>query len=130
MAEYLFTYGTLRLDNSHQMAEFLAKNATLIGLALLPKAKLYRIEWYPALIKSDNIHDEVTGDLFMLNDINSFQKIDEYEGIGIGFEPYEYRREKVKVITDTDELESWVYFYNIDLPTNAEHIESGDFLNP
>lgn len=130
MAEYLFTYGTLRLDQSHLMAEFIAKNATLVGLALLPKAKLYRIDWYPALIESDNENDEVTGDLFQLNDIKAFQKIDEYEGIGIGNEPYEYRRTKVKIKTDTQELESWVYFYNIELPKDAEFIESGDFLNP
>ena len=130
MSEYLFTYGTLRLDQSHPMAEFLVKNAKLVGLALLPKAKLYRIDWYPALIESDDINDEVTGDLLQLNDISSFQQIDEYEGIGIGNEPYEYRRVKVKIKTDTQELESWVYFYNVELPKDAEIIESGDFLNP
>lgn len=130
MSEYLFTYGTLRLNQSHPMANFLAENATLVGLALLPKAKLYRIDWYPALIETDNENDEVTGDVFKLNNTESLQKIDEYEGIGIGEEPYEYRRAKVKIKTDTEELESWVYFYNVDLPKEAELIESGDFLNP
>jgi len=130
MSEYLFTYGTLRLNQSHPMADFLAKNSTLTGLALLPKAKLYRIDWYPALIETNDENDEVTGDLFKLNDVVSLKKIDEYEGIGIGNEPYEYRRAKVKIKTDTEELESWVYFYNIDLPKEAEFIESGDFLNP
>jgi hypothetical protein len=28
------------------------------------------------------------------------------------------------------DIESWVYFYNIDLPDYATPIESGDFLNP
>lgn len=130
MSEYLFTYGTLRLNQSHPMADFLAKNAKLVGLALLPKAKLFRIDWYPALIETDNENDEVTGDLFQLNDIKSFKMLDEYEGIGIGKEPFEYRRANVKIKTDTQELESWVYFYNIDLPKDAELIESGDFLNP
>ncbi len=130
MSEYLFTYGTLRLDQGHPMAKFLVKNAKLVGLALLPKAKLYRIDWYPALIESDDINDEVTGDLLQLNDIKSFQQIDEYEGIGIGNEPYEYRRVMVKIKTDNQELESWVYFYNAELPKYAEFIESGDFLNP
>jgi gamma-glutamylcyclotransferase (GGCT)/AIG2-like uncharacterized protein YtfP len=130
MSEYLFTYGTLRLNQSHPMATFLAQNATLVGLALLPKAKLFKIDWYPALIETENENDEVTGDVFKLNNIDSLKKIDEYEGIGIGNEPYEYRRSKVKIKTDTEELESWVYFYNIDLPSDAELIESGDFLNP
>lgn len=130
MSEYLFTYGTLRLNQSHPMATFLAENATLVGLALLPKAQLYRIDWYPALVETENEKDEVTGDVFKLNNTESLQKIDEYEGIGIGEEPYEYRRAKVKIKTDTEELESWVYFYNVDLPKEAELIESGDFLNP
>lgn len=112
------------------MATFLAENATLIGLAILPKAKLYRIDWYPALIETENESDEVIGDVFKLNDNTAWTKIDEYEGIGMGEPPYEYRRAKVKIKTENEELESWVYFYNIALPEDAELIESGDFLNP
>lgn len=130
MSEYLFTYGTLRLNQSHPMATFLAENASLIGLAILPGAKLYRIDWYPALIETDNEKDEVIGDVFKLNDNTAWTKIDEYEGIGVGEPPYEYRRAKVKIKTEKEELESWVYFYNISLPKEAELIESGDFLNP
>jgi gamma-glutamylcyclotransferase (GGCT)/AIG2-like uncharacterized protein YtfP len=130
MSQYLFTYGTLRLNQSHPIANFLAENAELVGLALLPKAKLYRIDWYPALIETNDENDHVTGDLFKLNDMESFKIIDEYEGIGIGNEPYEYRRSRVKIKTDTEELESWVYFYNLPLPEESELIESGDFLNP
>jgi gamma-glutamylcyclotransferase (GGCT)/AIG2-like uncharacterized protein YtfP len=70
------------------------------------------------------------GDVFKLNSPDALKKIDEYEGIGVGEEPYEYRRSKVRVRTETDEIDSWVYFYNVDLPENAEWIESGDFLNP
>lgn len=130
MSQYLFTYGTLRLNESHPMANFLAENATLVGLAILPKAKLYRIDWYPALIETNDEKDEVIGDLFKLNDNTAWTKIDEYEGIGMGEPPYEYRREKVKIKTEKEELESWVYFYNVALPENSELIESGDFLNP
>ncbi len=130
MSEYLFTYGTLRLNQSHPMATFLAENATLVGLAILPNAKLYRIDWYPALIETENETDEVIGDLFKLNDNTAWTKIDDYEGIGMGEPPYEYRRAKVKIKTEKEELESWVYFYNVALPEDAELIESGDFLNP
>ena len=130
MSEYLFTYGTLRLDQSHPMAHFLAENASLVGFGILTKARLYRIDWYPALIETNDEQDEVIGDLFKLNDKSAWQKIDEYEGIGTGEPPYEYRRAKVIIKTEKEELESWVYFYNIPLPENAELIESGDFLNP
>ncbi len=130
MSEYLFTYGTLRLNQSHPVATFLSENASLVGLAVLPKANLYRIDWYPALIETSDENDEVVGDLFKLNDETAWPKIDEYEGIGNGEPPYEYRRSKVKVKTEKEELESWVYFYNVELPKGAELIESGDFLNP
>lgn len=130
MSEYLFTYGTLRLNQSHPMATFLAENANLVGLGILPNAKLYRIDWYPALIETGNENDEVIGDLYRLNDTAAWAKIDEYEGIGTGEPPYEYRRAKVKIKTEKDVLESWVYFYNVVLPETAELIESGDFLNP
>ncbi|HPA34934.1 MAG TPA: gamma-glutamylcyclotransferase [Chitinophagales bacterium] len=128
MSEYLFTYGTLRLGQSHPMADYLAKNAELVGLAMLPKSKLYRIDWYPALIQTQDESDEVIGDLFRLKNDEALVKIDEYEGIGEP--PYEYRRELVHVKTEVNDLESWVYFYNIPLPENAELITSGDFLNP
>ena len=58
MSEYLFTYGTLRLDQSHPMAHFLAENASLVGLGILTKARLYRIDWYPALIETNDEQDE------------------------------------------------------------------------
>ncbi len=112
------------------MAGSLAENATLVGLAILPKARLYRIDWYPALIQTTDTDDEVIGDVFLLNDSSILKKIDEYEGIGVGEEPYEYRRVKATIKTENEVLESWVYFYNIPLPENAELIESGDFLNP
>ncbi|MDB5228695.1 MAG: ytfP [Bacteroidota bacterium] len=130
MPEYLFTYGTLRLNQSHPIAEFLSERAALVGLATLPKAKLYKIDWYPALIETNNEADEVVGDVFRLDEPGALAKIDEYEGIGVGEPPYEYRRAKVKIQTEDAEIESWVYFYNVALPSTAEIIESGDYLNP
>jgi gamma-glutamylcyclotransferase (GGCT)/AIG2-like uncharacterized protein YtfP len=130
MSEYLFTYGTLRLEQSHPMADFLSKNSVLVGLGEISNAKLFRIDWYPALIETDNEQDKVYGDVFNVNDIDVLKKIDEYEGIGIGNAPYEYRRVKIKTKTELKDIEAWVYFYNIPLPEHATIIESGDFLNP
>jgi gamma-glutamylcyclotransferase (GGCT)/AIG2-like uncharacterized protein YtfP len=36
----------------------------------------------------------------------------------------------VEVFTERGELECWIYWYNRPLPTDAEVIDSGDFLNP
>ena len=130
MADYLFTYGTLRLNQSHPIAGYLAENGELVGLGLLRKARLFRIDWYPALLETHHENDEVVGDIFKLKSHDALKKIDEYEGIGVGEEPYEYRRAKVRVKTEDGELDSWVYFYNVELPETAEWIESGDFLNP
>lgn len=130
MSEYLFTYGTLRLNESHPMALYLSEKAELVGLAIMPKAQLYKIDWYPALIQTNDEQDEVIGDVYKLKDKAAFEKLDEYEGIGVGKPPYEYRRAKVIIKTENEVLESWVYFYNVELPINSELIESGDFLNP
>ncbi|MCB0507466.1 MAG: gamma-glutamylcyclotransferase family protein [Chitinophagales bacterium] len=130
MSEYLFTYGTLRINQNHPMATFLEENAKLVGLALISNAKLYRIDWFPAMISSAIETDQVVGDLFEINENINWKLIDEYEGIGIGEPPYEYKRVKVQVTTETRVIESWAYFYNLPLPADAELIESGDFLNP
>lgn len=130
MADYLFTYGTLRLNQSHPIANFLADTTNLVGLAELPNAKLYHIDWYPALIKTTNKNDIVIGDVVQLKTEKAWPIIDEYEGIGVGNPPYEYRREKVIVRIENKEIQCWVYFYNIPLPQNATEITSGDFLNP
>lgn len=130
MSEYLFTYGTLRMEQTHKMGEYLSKNSVLVGLGEIKFAKLYKIDWYPALMQTDDENDTVYGDVFSLNTDEVLVKIDEYEGIGIGNPPYEYRREKVKVKTELREIEAWVYFYNFEIPNNATLIKSGDFLNP
>jgi len=112
------------------MASLLAENANLIGLAVLPNAQLFRIEWFPAMVKSEIEKNCVVGDLYLLKNNSVLEKLDEYEGIGIGEPPYEYRRVKINVKTDQTEIGCWAYFYNLPIPPHAEIIESGDFLNP
>jgi len=130
MAQYLFTYGTLRLDSNHLMAEKLVSKAKLVGLGFVINAKLYKIDWYPALTPSTDKRDVVVGDVYELTDEWFLEELDEYEGIGTGEQPYEYRRELVEVFTERGELECWIYWYNHPIPKDAEVIESGDFLNP
>lgn len=112
------------------MAEQLAARSTLVGLGFIINASLYNVDWYPALIPSTNKRDVVVGDVFELNDVSFLDTLDEYEGIGSGNPPYEYRREKVEVFSEKGEIECWVYWYNFPLPEGSQVIESGDFLNP
>lgn len=129
---YLFTYGTLRMNAAHPMADKIAKNAHLVGLGFIKNAKLFQIDWYPALFKSEDESDIVIGDVYRLDNLDFLAELDAYENIGIGKPPYEYRREREKVYfeEEMEGLDCFIYFYNWPLPDRATLIESGDFLNP
>ncbi|MCO5234229.1 MAG: gamma-glutamylcyclotransferase [Chitinophagales bacterium] len=130
MQTYLFTYGSLRMDTELKMANKLSTQCSLVRMGYVTQAKLYKIDWYPAIIKEGNEQDIVVGDIYLLENEDILLELDEYEGIGVGNPPYEYRREKVKVNTENGILNCWIYWYNYELPRNAQLIESGDFLNP
>jgi gamma-glutamylcyclotransferase (GGCT)/AIG2-like uncharacterized protein YtfP len=130
MENFLFTYGTLRLNFEHPMAKALADASELYGLGYIKNAKLYRVDWYPALILSDDAEDIVIGDIFKIHDSSIIKQLDEYEGVKSDDTFSEYRREKVKVYMDSKEIYCWIYIYNVKLSDNAVRIDSGDFLNP
>jgi gamma-glutamylcyclotransferase (GGCT)/AIG2-like uncharacterized protein YtfP len=130
MKEYLFTYGTLRLSYEHPMAKELTENSHLFSLGYIKNAKLYRVDWYPALVQSELESDIVVGDVFELHNTAILKRLDEYEGIHLNDTFEEYRREKIKVYTDNEIIDCWIYMYNVCLPDNAIQIKSGDFLNP
>lgn len=130
MPQYLFAYGTLRLNTHQKMAARLAAGSKLISLGYIKEAKLFKIDWYPALVNEGTDKDIVIGDIYLLEDDNLLHELDEYEGFGIGKPPFEFKREMVKAYTGQQTYDCWVYWYNIPLPTKAEQIESGDFLNP
>jgi len=112
------------------MAERLAAKSRLVGLGFVINACLYKIDWYPALVSSRNKRDVVVGDVFELTDEWFLEELDEYEGIGVGEQPYEYNRQKVEVFTEQGEIQCWIYWYNHPIPDDAVLIDSGDFLNP
>ena len=130
MSQYLFAYGTLRLNQDHKLSKEFESKSELIGLGYMSHARLYKIDWQPALIKSDNKADIVIGDIYKIKDAQIITSLDEYEGVGVGQPPYEYDRHEVEVISDGKTYPCWVYWYNFKLPENADWIESGDFLNP
>jgi gamma-glutamylcyclotransferase (GGCT)/AIG2-like uncharacterized protein YtfP len=126
--EYLFIYGTLLKDINSKMSLYLNENADFYNKGYFI-GKLYNIGKYPGAIVSDDYKDKVHGNIFKLNNVDIFSILDDYEGVGNNFSyPNEYVRKKIKVYTDNEELDSWIYLYNYSVEY-LYMIESGDYLN-
>lgn len=127
--EYLFVYGTLRSGAQSEMARLLARSADLIGLATF-QGRLYRVDYYPAVVPSRHSGDQVKGEVYRLRDPDAvLPALDDYEGCGPGYpEPAEYIRRKEQVrLKGGETFEAWIYLYN--LPgERLPRIESGDFM--
>lgn len=125
---YLFVYGTLcqrAIDSKH---EYMLPEASFVSEASL-QAKLYLIDYYPAVIDSENETDQVRGELYKFTETKTlFAKLDAYEGCTEEHpQPYEYRREKRRVrCTNGDLVEAWIYIFNLPIEEFI-CIESGDF---
>lgn len=152
-SKFIFVYGTLRNEASNKMAEFVRKNATLVGPATTG-GQLYLVEAqrdfvYPALVvspsddRNDN-HDGrgpqqngatvVHGDVFQLHDqvaddpekLAAFWKVlDEYEG-----GEYEKAIRKVTINNNNnsrEDVEANMYVY-VSSTARMKVIKNGDFL--
>ena len=115
--------------SSHSMAAFLFDNAKALGEAKM-RGELYRISWYPGAVYNPELSTYVYGELFEIQEETTlFKQLDKYEGVGVEFPvPNEYERIKVFVEFDNQEVESWIYNYNISL-LGAGKITSGKFYN-
>jgi len=128
--EYLFVYGTLRRDIESEMYHLLARHADFIGDATY-QGRLYRIDYYPGVIPSENPAHQVKGDVYLLREHERLlSRLDEYEECGPRFaEPTEYVRERQEVVLCIGrKLIAWVYVYNRSTKGLPE-ITSGDFLS-
>lgn len=127
---YLFVYGTLRRTANHAMHEALQRQAQWVDEGSVP-GKLYLIDWYPALIRSEETGDLVKGEVYWLPDPErTFAELDPYEGYYPEDEAHsDYLRQPETVqLSNGTTVQAWVYIYN--LPTlGLMQIESGDFLN-
>jgi len=128
--ESLFVYGTLRRDTNSDMFHLLARYANFIGYATY-QGKLYKVDYYPGVVPSDNPSDIVQGEVYRLLDPSLvLLHLDVYEECGPGFpKPTEYIRKIQHVrLRSGETIQAWVYIYN--RPTdNLELVPSGDFLN-
>ncbi len=125
---FLFVYGTLRRDSRSDMYYLLARHADFIGDATY-QGKLYKIDYYPGVVPSEDPSDVVQGEVYRLCDSDFvLSRLDQYEECGPGFsEPTEYVREIQYVrLRSGKNISTWVYLYN--LPTNdLALVRSGRF---
>lgn len=112
--EYLFVYGTLRRDANNPMSELLARHAGFVGEAVY-RGKLFKIDYYPGAIPSDDPNDKVPGEVFRLDRADeALPLLDLYEEVGPEFpDPNEYIRQRQTVLlNDGSAVSAWVYIYN------------------
>ena len=112
--EYLWVYGTLKSTHSHPMQLKLRQYAHFVHTGIY-QGKLYRIDWYPALVPSDHPSDVVHGEVYQIQNRQLlFQALDQYEGYsGSDLENSEYIRKIESVKTeDGCSLNCWMYVYN------------------
>ncbi|MGZ4968124.1 MAG: gamma-glutamylcyclotransferase family protein [Methylobacter sp.] len=128
--EYIFVYGTLRRAANNQMHQLLAKYAEFVDDASYC-GKLYKIDYYPGAVPSDDPNDAVQGEVYRIRQADIVLPLfDRYEECGPEFpEPNEYSRRKQTVLLNNGRtVTAWVYIYNH--PTKGlALVESGNFLN-
>ena len=112
--EYIFVYGTLRRNANSDMSRLLANHAEFVDDASY-LGKLYKIDYYPGVVPSDDPNDIVHGEVYLLHQANIvLPLLDQYEEFGPEFpEPNEYIRRKQAVLLKNGRIvTAWVYIYN------------------
>ncbi|TAN64623.1 MAG: gamma-glutamylcyclotransferase [Methylobacter sp.] len=126
----IFVYGTLRRDANSDMHQLLAKYAEFVDDATY-QGKLYKVDYYPGAVPSDNPNDVVVqGEVYLLHQAEvALPLLDQYEEFGPEFpDPNEFIRKKQSVLLKNGRtVTAWVYIYNH--PTEGlELIESANFI--
>jgi gamma-glutamylcyclotransferase (GGCT)/AIG2-like uncharacterized protein YtfP len=127
--EYIFVYGTLRRDTNSEKHRLLAKYAEFVDDAAY-QGKLYKVDYYPGIVPSDDPNDAVQGEVYLLHQSDVLLTLlDQYEEYGPEFpEPNEYNRQKQPVLLKVGRLvTAWVYIYSHST-LGLELLKSGNFL--
>jgi gamma-glutamylcyclotransferase (GGCT)/AIG2-like uncharacterized protein YtfP len=126
---FLFVYGTLRRAVAHPMHSLIAKHARWVGEATVG-GTLLDLGDYPALVRSANPADWVSGEVYEVPDATTlFPLLDDYEDVWPD-DPVRslYRRELHPVrLTSGEVITAWLYVYN--RPAEGwPRVASGDWL--
>lgn len=127
--QYIFVYGTLMKKYQGPKPYRMEGLGKYVGDARIP-GKLYEIEGYPGLVKSQEPNFSVLGEVYKLYDPeNSLPKLDQYEMCSPEFpEPHEYRREITTIALNGKTTQAWVYYYN-HWVSEKKLIPSGDYAS-
>lgn len=126
---YLFVYGTLRRDANSKMHQLLAQYAEFVDDATY-QGKLYKVDYYPGAVPSDNPNDVVQGEVYLFHQADVvLPLLDQYEEFGPEFpQPNEYIRLKQSVaLKNGRPVTAWVYLYNHPIES-LELIKSANFI--
>lgn len=127
-SEYIFVYGSLRRDFSSPAREVLDDYAEFISEATY-QGSLYKIDWFPGVVPSDDKDDIVHGEVYKIIDREEvLSKLDQYEGCSLSDpKPHAFVRKEVQVKSNGDDITAWIYLF--DLPVDdMVQIRSGDYL--
>ncbi|MDQ4419233.1 gamma-glutamylcyclotransferase [Sphingobium sp. DEHP117] len=127
-SELLFVYGTLRRGCDNQQAHRLHSESSWLGTGLA-RGRLYRVDWYPALV-ADQEAGWVAGDILRMADPDAtLAWLDAYEECGPAFpQPQEYRREPIDIVFAGAQVRAWAYLYNRPLD-GLKPVPDGDWLS-
>lgn len=138
--EYLFVYGTLRSGfqpdgqvrtiAAEEARAVLSEETEHVATIKLPGYDLYKIKWYPGIVRSANKSSFVIGDLLRIKNAERlFKTLDMFEMCSPSDpEPHEYSRIVESVATpDGRQVNAHLYVRNASVD-GCMLIETGDFL--
>lgn len=127
--DYIFVYGTLRRDANSEMHQLLAKHTEFVNDATY-QGKLYKIDYYPGAVSSDDPNDAVQGEVYLLHQADVvLPLLDRYEEFGPEFpEPNEFiRKQQAVLLKNGCSVMAWVYVYNHSTE-DLELIKSANYI--
>ena len=119
----VFVYGTLKrgFRLHHNMRE-----ARFLGTGFVDGFAMYRVEWYPAIIETQDQPGRIFGEVFEVND-DTLAILDEVEDRGILYERFTRQVQMLSGLEGTVEALLYVYLDSIE---GQERIHTGRFDLP
>jgi gamma-glutamylcyclotransferase (GGCT)/AIG2-like uncharacterized protein YtfP len=129
MPDLIFVYGSLRKNISSPASEVLDEHAEYVGEATF-QGKLYKIDWYPGVVPSDDPDDIVFGEVYKITDKDHvLSALDRYEGCSPEDpKPHAFvRKQRLVTLNNRGTIDAWIYLYTRSV-SGKDRIDSGDYL--
>lgn len=129
MSDLIFVYGSLRKDFSSPASEILDNHSEYVGEATF-QGKLYKVDWYPGVVPSDDPDDIVFGEVYKITEKDHvLPALDRYEGCSPEDpEPHAFvRKQRLVTLDNGGTIDAWIYLYTRPV-SGKDRIDSGDYL--